>query len=312
VTEPTGARVLVTGASGFIGWHCLMPLRERGFEVHAVARTLPADAQPDVTWHRADLLEAGVAADIVERVRPTHLLHLAWFVTPGKVIASPLNYGWVAVSVDLLEAFVAAGGARAVMSGSAYEYDWAEGTCVEGTTPLVPDTVYGSCKAALYLLATSIARESDLSLAWVRPFFLYGPREHPDRLVASVARALLDGEPASTSHGRQRRDYLHVQDVADATVAVLDSTLVGPVNIGSGRAVELREIVTRIGALVGRPDLLRVGAIPARPNDVPLVVADTRRLSTELGWRPRFDLAAGLEATVAWWQARHATEAAAP
>lgn len=312
MTPASSRRVLVTGASGFIGWHCLGPLRERGFEVHAVARAAapPDAADAQVTWHVADLLEEGTGAAIIDGVRPSHLLHLAWYVTPGKVIASPLNYRWVARSVELLEAFVAAEGQRAVLSGSAYEYDWRDGTCIEDTTPIGPDTVYGASKAALFLLATSIARESAIPLAWVRPFFLYGPREHPDRLVASVARALLRGEPAATSHGRQRRDYLHVQDVADAIVATLDSPLVGAVNVGSGEAVELRHIVTRIGQIVGRPDLLRIGEIPARPNDVPLVVADARRLMTELSWRPRYDLATGLEATVEWWRHRVSAEVA--
>jgi nucleoside-diphosphate-sugar epimerase len=132
---------------------------------------------------------------------------------------------------------------------------------------------------------------------------MYGPREHPNRLVAAVARAMLTGEPARTSHGRQIRDYLHVQDVADAIVAVLDGDLTGPVNIGSGVPVTLREIVVRLGSITGRPELLELDAIPARANDAALVVADPKRLAEEVGWRPRFDLQAGLEHTVDWWRA---------
>ena len=148
-----------------------------------------------------------------------------------------------------------------------------------------------------------------MPLAWVRPFFLYGPREHPERLVASVARALLRGELAATSHGRQLRDYLHVQDVADAVVATLDSDLEGALNIGSGEAVALRDIVTRLGETVGRPELLRIGEVAARSNDVPLVVADNGRLLQELGWRPALDLASGLAQTINWWRATLGDEA---
>lgn len=301
-------RVLVTGASGFIGWHCLEPLRARGYEVHAVSRAAQSEHVDGVLWHATDLLAAGTGDALVTRVRPTHLLHLAWYVTPGTVTSSAVNYDWVARSQQLLKAFVESGGKRAVVSGSAYEYDWSDGTCSEDT-PLRPTTVYGSCKAALFLLATSMAREAGVPLAWVRPFFLYGPREHPQRLVASVARALLKGEPAATSHGRQLRDYVHVQDLASAVVAALDSDLEGALNIGSGEAVALRDIVTRIGDIVGRPELLRIGEIAARPNDVPLVVADVTRLIHELGWRPRHDLASGLAQTIDWWRGRLRTEA---
>lgn len=300
-------RVLVTGASGFIGSHCLPPLRERGYEVHAVRSPAPSGnaTAPAVgpEWHEADLLDPASASALLDAVRPTHLLHLAWFVVPGEVISSPVNYAWLERSVGLLRAFVEGGGSRAVLCGSAYEYDWRYGYCSEELTPLAPTTVYGACKQALFTIATSIVREAGVSLAWPRPFFMYGPREHPNRLVAAVARAMLTGEPARTSHGRQIRDYLHVQDVADAIVAVLDGDLTGPVNIGSGVPVTLREIVVRLGSITGRPELLELDAIPARANDAALVVADPKRLAEEVGWRPRFDLQAGLEHTVDWWRA---------
>jgi nucleoside-diphosphate-sugar epimerase len=104
--------------------------------------------------------------------------------------------------------------------------------------------------------------------------------------VASVIRSILAGEPARTSHGRQVRDYLYADDVADAFVRLLESDVIGPVNIGSGRPVELREIVLQIGELMGRPELIQLGAIPPASTDTPLVVADTGRLTYRLAWTP--------------------------
>jgi nucleoside-diphosphate-sugar epimerase len=150
-------------------------------------------------------------------------------------------------------------------------------------------------------MVRAYAATSGLSAAWARVFFLYGPGEHPQRLVASVVRALLRGEPAPCSHGRQVRDYLHVQDVANGLVAVLDSGLRGDVNVSSGQAVTLREMVETAARLVGRPDLLRLGAVPARANDAPLVVGAAARAAA-LGWRPCHDLESGLRHTIAWWR----------
>jgi nucleoside-diphosphate-sugar epimerase len=152
------------------------------------------------------------------------------------------------------------------------------------------------------MLTSAFTAGTGMTSAWGRVFFLYGPYEHPERLVASVVRSLLAGEPARCSHGNQIRDYLFAQDVADAFVALLDSNLTGPVNIASGQPVALKDIVTRIGSLVGRADLIRLGAIPPAATDTPLVVADVTRLSRELAWRPRFDLDRGLERTIAWWR----------
>jgi nucleoside-diphosphate-sugar epimerase len=294
-------RVLVTGASGFIGRHCLRPLAERGYEVHAVSRTPLTDDGSGATWHRADLLQPGAAAEVLQAAKPTHLLHLAWFVVPGQLITAPENFDWVRASFELVRAFAEAGGRRMAVCGSGYEYDWNHGYCTEGLTPTTPDTVYGACKHALHEMARTFVLGKELSLVWPRVFFLYGPHEHPKRLVSSVILSLLKNEPALCSHGRQVRDYMHVQDVADGLAAVLDSDAQGPINVCSGEANTLREIVLTVGRLLERPELIRLGALPARANDLPLVVGSVQRAAA-LGFKPRFDLEQGLAHTIEWWR----------
>jgi nucleoside-diphosphate-sugar epimerase len=258
----------------------------------------------DITWHRADLLEPAQIADLITRVRPTHLLHLAWsYIVPGKLATAAENFYWVQASLELLRRFGEHGGHRVVMAGSGYEYDWRHGYCSETLTPTVPSTYYGACKLALGSLLAACAAQTGLSSAWARIFFLYGPREHPQRLVSSVIRSLLLGEPARCSHGRQVRDYLHVEDVAAALVALLDSEVTGCVNVASGRPISLREIVSRIAAKLDKEHLVEFGAVPSRPNDVALVVADVTRLLDEVSWQPAYDLERGLDATIAWWDA---------
>jgi nucleoside-diphosphate-sugar epimerase len=114
----------------------------------------------------------------------------------------------------------------------------------------------------------------------------------------------LAGQPAKTSHGLQVRDYLYVSDVADAFVRLLESEVTGPVNIASGVPITLKEIVTRIGELTGRSDLIQIGAIPAASTDTPLVVGDVSRLSSSLAWTPAWDLDRGLRATIDWWRSQ--------
>ena len=195
------------------------------------------------------------------------------------------------------------------MAGSCLEYDWTFGYCSE-TTPCHPHTTYGVAKHALQLLAMAQAASAGFSSAWGRVFFLYGPYEHPDRLMPAVIRALLKGEPARCSHGRQIRDYLFVQDVADAFVALLGrDDVTGPINIASGEAVTVRTLVGEAATLIGRPDLVQFGAIPAAPTDVPLVVADVSRATAALGWRPAVSLTDGVARTVAWWSRQLANEA---
>ena len=295
-------KVLLTGAAGFIGHHCLEPLKARGYEVHAVSTKRMKSGTGGAHWHQANLLEPGAAKALLAEVKPSHLLHLAWFVVPGKLITAPENFAWVRASMELVQEFAAHGGKRLTVCGSGYEYDWNYGYCSEKLTPAVPNTVYGSCKHALNLLVQSFATQAALSAAWGRVFFLYGPNEHPQRLVSSVILSLLKGEPAKCSHGRQIRDYLHVQDVAEGMVALLDSEVTGAVNVSSGQATTLREIVLTVGRVLEKPELIQLGAIPARANDTPLVVGENLRLLNEVGWKQQFDLEAGLRQTIDWWK----------
>ncbi len=294
--------VLVTGATGFIGRHALQPLLDRGYDVHAISNQQSPPAIAGVTWHKADLLSPGGAQAALDVAKPSHLLHLAWYVVPGKLITSPENFAWVDASLDLVRRFAEAGGKRVTVCGSGYEYDWSYGYCDEVRTPSNPDTIYGSCKQALNLLLQSYAAQNGLSVGWGRVFFLYGPHEHPDRLVSSVIRKVLAGTPAPSSHGRQVRDYMHVQDVADGLVALLDSDAKGAFNVCSNQAVTIREIVMTIGRILERPELIQIGALPARANDLPLVVGDNARMLAATGWSSAWELEPGLKHTIDWWK----------
>lgn len=299
-------RVLVTGASGFIGRHCLAPLVERGYEVVAVssksAAELEIDALGGVRWERADLLDPAAIEPLAARIQPSHLLHLAWIVTPGKSYAAMENLSWTRTSLELVEACARHGCARAVVAGTCYEYQHGDDACHEERTPRISDSRYGAAKNALHDLLMAFGPGLGVNVAWPRLFFLYGPHEHPQRLASSVACSLLAGEEARCSHGQQLRDYLYVEDAGEGLAALLDSELSGAVNLASGAAVALKTLVEAIGQQVGRPELIRLGAIPARANEVPRIVADTGRMTGELGWRPRFGLAEGVERTVRFWQ----------
>lgn len=298
-------KVLLTGASGFIGRHCVEPLLARSYEVHAVSLNVPTSGRgdmPGVHWHSADLLDADRVRSLMSTVEPTHLLHLAWYAVPGKYRMSPENLRWVQTSLELYMAFAACGGRRVVGAGSCIEYGREDARCAEGTTTLTPSTLYGACKHALRVMSEAFAREAGLSAAWGRVFFLYGPHEHPDRLVAHIMRSVFGGERVRTTHGNQVRDLLHVADVAAALVALLDSDVCGAVNIASGLPVTLKELFGKIAELTGRGDLIEVGALPALEGESPVICADVTRLRDEVGWSPQYDLNRGIEETVEWWK----------
>ncbi|HLW95388.1 MAG TPA: NAD(P)-dependent oxidoreductase [Solirubrobacteraceae bacterium] len=302
------ARVLLTGARGFIGRHAVGELVEGGFEVHAVSAGQLDGLDERARWHRADLTDISAARALVTSVRPTHLLHLAWYVEHGSFWTSPENERWLTASLALFDAF---DGERVVCAGTCAEYDWTTDARAldERHSPIGPQTPYGVAKDALRRAAEERLGPRAISFAHGRIFFLHGPDEHPDRLVPAAARALLAGEPARCTDGRQVRDFLHAADAARAFAALLASDVDGPVNIASGEGVSVAELVTWIGAALGRPELIDLGALPSRPGEPERLVAEVARLREEVGFTPRFGPREGVEETVSWWASREADRA---
>jgi nucleoside-diphosphate-sugar epimerase len=284
-------RVLVTGGSGFIGRHTETHLQALGFDVHAI------------NSRDADLLNATDRRTLLERVRPTHLLHLAWHVPPGKYWTSLENVRWLQASMDLIVEFAAAGGQRVVTAGTCAEYSWdGDRICREDDTPLQPASLYGTSKDALRRMQEALARQLGLSAAWGRIFFPYGPGEPVGRLVPSVIDSVLRGQPARCSHGRQVRDFIYVDDVARAFAVLLDSSLEGAVNIGTGVAVTIADVAREAARAAGALQLLELGALPARGGEPDMLLADVKRLQG-IGFVSQWSLAAAMDAT-----ARHAKD----
>lgn len=292
-------RVLVTGATGFIGQHCLPRLVASNFEVHAVwSKSKPDIQQTNVTWHQVDLLNTKAARDVISTVCPTHLFHLAWMATPGVFWNSPENLRWLTSGLSLLDSFGKQGGRRALVIGTCAEYEWGHNTYSEYTTSLNPATIYGRCKLALALGLKAMADVYGFSSAWARMFSPYGPGDHADRFIPNVIRGLLKQEPVMCTEGYQARDFLFIEDVADCLVALLASPVTGECNIGSGQPVTLREIASVIVSQIGHAELVQFGKRPTPDNDPKSLIADIGRLQNELGWQPKFSIDGGIAQTI--------------
>ena len=296
-------KVLVTGAGGYIGLPAVVALVAQGVEVHAIGRHDPG--VPGLQFHQADLLdEASVPASIAQ-IKADTLLHMAWAVTPGQFWTDKSNLDWLIASLRLIRAFGAAGGSRIVGVGSCAEYDWSHSPLSELSSPIRPSTLYGTAKAAHASLLAAYALEANLSSAWARIFFLYGPREPRGKLISDTICALLEGRRVATTSGLQKRDFMHVEDAGRAIASLATSQLEGPVNIASGKSVAVRELIGLVERATATTALVDFGARPMPAGDPRDLEADTSRLHSEMGFAPKFSLPSGIADTVDWWRQNH-------
>lgn len=294
-------RVLLTGASGFVGRAVLAELEARGIETHCLGRTPVEDPH---RFHAADLLEPGSWQPAVAAIAPTHLLHLAWVVEHGKFWAAPENLDWTAASLHLFRSAAMAGCGRILGAGTSAEYAWDRDVLPEDAR-IAPNSLYGTAKAATSDVLAAWGKQAGISTAWARLFFLYGAGEAAGRFVPAVARGLLTGGDVPCGHGHQIRDFLAVEDAASGLVtALLADDLTGPFNLSSGEGVSLRTVAETLASQVlGGIERLKFGAIEVAPNDPPSLIGPSDRLRA-IGWTPQLSLADGLARTLEYWRDR--------
>lgn len=304
-------RVLVTGAAGFIGSHVLAALQARGHDATAWVRPGGSTARLDHLREapriiEGDLSDAARIDEVVGESRPEAVVHLAWYAVPGRYWTATENLDCLGQGLALLRSLADHGCSRLVMAGTCAEYDWAVERHREDETPCRPRTLYGAAKLSLQILARQFCAQSSLPLAWLRYYHIFGPGEAEERLVPSAIRAFSAGEDLPCTHGRQVRDFTYVEDLADATVSVMEGSAEGPINIGSGRPTVLRDLLERLAEAVGGGRPL-FGAREAPPDEPGTLLPDLRRLFEEVGWRPSHTLDDGIDRTLSAWRRSHKT-----
>jgi nucleoside-diphosphate-sugar epimerase len=290
-------KVLVTGAAGFIGSHVTRRLIADGHDAIAAVRPGSRAVRLDDVRDRCSIVELDVAdsgaiGDLLHARTPDVVIHLAWYAEPGRYRqATAENIASLTASARLLGIASDAGCQRVVLGG----------TCLEHA-PATGRRIYEAAKRAVHELAEGFDT-SALSTTCGHVFYLYGPDEDARRVMPTVIRAVIAGEPIATTSGAQSRDYLHVADVAAAFVALAGSKVTGGIDICSGSLVTLAEVFRIIGDETGRPELIQLGALGEATDDGYAAAGDPGALLS-LGWRPQHDLRAGIRETIAWWTAR--------
>lgn len=290
-------RVLVTGASGYLGRHVLQRLALRGADVVLLGRSRPAGFET-LPLLQVDLLETRDFAPLLKEAGATHLLHLAWYAEYGKYWTSPLNMRWVDATLRLLQAFGETGGKHAFAAGTCAEYDWSCGYLREDHTPMLPQGIYGTAKDATRRLATALCAAQGVSLAWGHVFYPFGPGEAPRRMLPSLIEVFRGRAPAFGVNISAFRGMLPVADAAEAFVHLLASGCNGRFNICSGQPASIEAVVRTLARLCDADPNPVLALASARAGDPPMLVGDNTRLLAT-GWRATQTLTEGLAAQVA-------------
>lgn len=271
-------RVLVTGITGLIGKEITEYLKKRDFEIYGITSSI------------CNLFDYDAVEKYIEKIRPTHLIHLAW-ITKGDYLSNPKNIEYCDASINLLEAFIRYGGYRAVFAGTCFEYEFIDSMLNEDTN-LKPLTLYAKQKINTYERALEISQRYNISFAWGRIFYVYGHGEDQKRITASIINNLISNEKVSIQYGQLIRDYMYSKDIANAFATLIDSDYEGAINICSGQGISLGEYAGIIAGILNKNELVD---IQENETTQPLrIIGNNHNLSDVIGFRSQYSIAAGL------------------
>jgi UDP-glucose 4-epimerase len=287
-------RVLVTGATGFIGSNLAMRLGSLGAEVHAVTRHSNITTGNHI-WHVAELRDPDATIGLVEKVRPEVVFHLASTVTGARDVklVVPTLQSNLNSAVNVLTAATAVD-AKVVLAGSIEEPR-------RGDT--IPTAPYAVAKWAATAYARMFYRLWDMPVTVLRIAMSYGPGQRDTtKLLPYVTLSLLSGQEPALTSGTRLLDWVYVDDVVDAFLAAAQSRRsAGEVlDIGTGTPVSIRDTVELLIQLMRSPLRPRYGAIPDRPLDGARI-ADIGPAARVIDWRPTVGLEDGLHRTLRWY-----------
>ena len=300
-------RLLITGATGFVGAKTLELALAAGHEVAATVRPQSPARRLAPFEGRSEHLtlelnDRPALSAALTAFRPEAIIHLAW---AGVANAARFELTQISENIDaacaLVEAGAAAGCSAFIGTGSQGEYG-AGSTMLEDTLP-EPTTLYGAAKVSTLYLTRQLAAQSGMRHAWLRLFSTYGPDDNDGWLIPMLITQMLRGERPQTTLGTQFWDWLYVDDVARGLLAAATTpSAQGVFNLGSGEPVQVRKAVEAIRDLAAPQMELVFGEIPFRPDQVMHMQANIERLKAATGWAPQVPFAAGIATTVAWYR----------
>ncbi len=290
-------KLLVTGASGFIGSHLIKILNEKHCEVHGIfLNRNPSKKLNNINWHKLDLFNQMRVEEFMREIQPTHIIHLAWNTEHGKFWTSSKNKDWVDASIRLFQLFKKYNGVKFISSGTKAEYgDFKEKylkssyeykeDCAKN-----PNTLYGQSKNNLHKELKRLDEGSDRTLVWTRVFDTYGPGENEKKFCSYVIKNALNNKEVLCKNPYLAMDFLHVKDIAHAYIDILDSKYIGEINISSGKSVSLKYISEFLLNELNSINLLRLN----HDSKDQYEIYGNNQILMSLGWIKKYEIEDGL------------------
>ncbi len=305
----SGKRVLITGASGFIGSHLAKRMVEQNAQVYVIAREGSdlwriEDFIKDVLIYRADIRDRDKIDACTKSAKPDYIFNMAAYGVDARqndyFIAAHTN---IIGTMNMLNSLIPLGCKKFINIGTCMEYGDKK-DIIREDCHLEPFNIYGSTKAASAMLSHQIAAENGIDIVTLRAFGVFGENEGSHKFFPHIILSILNNTDVNLTGCEQYRDYCYVENIIDGLVlAALDDTLQNEIfNIGTGVIFQLKYYVDKIFRKMEAAGDPKYGAVPYRSGEVWKPHPDVSKIKRVLKWEPRIGFDEGLDRTINWYK----------
>ncbi len=302
-------KVAITGGGGFIGTNLIRRLLDLGYELHLLWKKSSdpwrlEDVKGQIIFHNTDIVNQTNLKSLLTKVNPSVIFHMATHSSyrNQEDVREIFDTG-VLGTLNLLLATKDIPYKIFINIGSSSEYGFKEKPMKENDL-LEPISFYAAAKSGQTLLCQTFSYQYKKPIVTIRPFSVYGPYEQKDRFIPTITRALINKKTINLTGGKQRRDFIYIDDLVDLYLKTIEKgyKLSGKIlNAGTGHEYTNDEIVKILFKVTSQKTKIVKGRFPKRMWDTPHWVADIEATKKLLNWKPRFSLEKGLKANYDWF-----------
>lgn len=309
--ENMGLKVLVTGATGFIGSNLVRKLIENNFEVYILLRTNSTLGTKRVDKYSKVKKIYGDSKELISKAKELPMFDICYNLASYGVDYRQQDLdnildGNIKFTLDIIEFCSLNKTKLLIHTGSCFEYGINEVDLLNESEFINPQSVYGSAKAASVIMGNTYAKLKDVKMITVRPFGIYGINEGMHKLIPSIIKAVIKNESMKLTEGMQIRDYLYIDDLLDAYIKLSTNDNIKPYeifNVCSSKETTIRDIVREICEIANVDiDIFKFGEIPYRKSEVMRFVGDNSKILNQVNWSPKYSLREGLKLTYDWYK----------
>lgn len=266
-------KILITGATGFVGKQVVKHLSTLDVEIHLIVRkgkeTFFNNVQSITISHNVFAESSTWWAEKCKNIDT--VIHLAWYAEPGKYLDSPINEQCYEGTTDMAQGAVNAGVKRFIGIGTCFEYQFSESP-LDISSPLDPQTLYATAKVKTFNYLNKFFNENNVEFLWCRLFYLFGEGEDERRLIPFLRKNIAAGKEVELTSGDKVKDYLNIQEAGKIIANLAVNKHIGAYNVCSGKGITIKSLAENIADEYNGRSLLKFGKLERKSYDPPYIV----------------------------------------